>query len=152
MEWELLLLRRCSPEALLLGAAKLVVDVSLWMCVLGACFASFFALLVSYPIQSPCSILLLAATDLCAHRIMVPAYGKVTSLYMPLGGTWAETWKKPETKPKKVLEEIKGKGLGTQPQKQPHHIYLVGSKRSAIKLSYLHIEVGRPAGDAVWWG
>jgi hypothetical protein len=30
---------------------------------------------------------------------------------------------------KKALGKIKGKGLGTQQPKWPHHIYLVGSKR-----------------------
>jgi hypothetical protein len=38
----------------------------------------------------------------------------------------------------KVLEIIKGKGLGTQPHKKPHRIYLVGSKKSSNELGYLH--------------
>jgi len=38
-----------------------------------------------------------------------------------------------------------------QPQNRPHHIYLVGSKKSN-ELGYLHIEVGGPAGGAVCGG
>jgi len=39
---------------------------------------------------------------------------------------------------RKALEETKGKGLGTQPQKMPRHdIYLVGFKSP----HYLHIEL-----------
>ena len=55
---------------------------------------------------------------------------------------------------KKALEKIKGKGLGTQPQNRPHHIFLVGSKKSSNELDYLYIEVGRPAtaGGAVCGG
>jgi hypothetical protein len=48
--------------------------------------------------------------------------------------------------------KIKGKGLGTQPQKRPHHKYLDGSKKSSDEFGYLHIEVGRPAGGAVCGG
>jgi hypothetical protein len=51
-----------------------------------------------------------------------------------------------------MLEKIKGKGLGTQQQKRPHQIYLVGSKKSSNELGHLHIEVGRPAGGAVYRG
>jgi hypothetical protein len=49
----------------------------------------------------------------------------------------------------KISEQIKGKGLGTQPQKRLHHKYLVGSKKSSDELGYPHTEVGRPAGGAV---
>ena len=46
----------------------------------------------------------------------------------------------------------KGKGLGTQPQKRPHHKYLVVSKKSSNELGYPQTEVGRPAGGAVCKG
>ena len=52
----------------------------------------------------------------------------------------------------KGTRKIKGKGLGTQPQKRPHHKCLVGSKKSSNDLGYLHIEVGRTAGGAVCKG
>ena len=58
------------------------------------------------------------------------------------------------TEPTKALQKIKRKGLGTQPQKKPHHIYQTGSKRFSNELGYLHIrlEVRGPAGSAVCKG
>ena len=38
-----------------------------------------------------------------------------------------------------MLQKIKGKGLGIQPQKRPYHIYLVDSKKSSNELGYLYI-------------
>jgi len=51
---------------------------------------------------------------------------------MPLGGIWAEAWKKPETKPK-----IQGKRARHSATKEATpYIYMVGSKRSAKLSSY----------------
>jgi len=44
---------------------------------------------------------------------------------MPLGGAGA--WKKSLNQTKKVPKKIKGKGLGTQPQKRPHHLAVGGN-------------------------
>ena len=48
----------------------------------------------------------------------------------------------------KGAKEIKGKGLGTQSQKRPHHTHLAGSKESSDELGYPHTESGRQAGGA----
>ena len=61
---------------------------------------------------------------------------------MPLGGIWAEAWKKACSQTKKALESNYGKG--TQPQKRPHHTHLAGPKMSSNELGYPHTEVGRP--------
>jgi hypothetical protein len=68
------------------------------------------------------------------------------------GGHLSGSLEKACNQTKKILEKIKGKGLGTQPQKRPHHIYLDGSTKSSNELGDLHIEVGRPAGGAVCEG
>jgi len=52
---------------------------------------------------------------------------------------------------KKELNKIKGKGLGTQPQKRPHP-YISGWFKKVIELGYFYTELGRPAGGAVCEG
>jgi hypothetical protein len=48
---------------------------------------------------------------------------------MSLGGIRAEALENPVTKQtKKGARNFKGKGLGTHPQKRPHHTHLAGSK------------------------
>ena len=66
-------------------------------------------------------------------------------LWGHLSGSLEKAW----NQTKKISEQIKGKGLGTQPHKRLHHKYLVGSKKSSNALGYPHTEVGRPAGGAV---
>jgi len=92
----------------------------------------------SFVLKGACSfiwesnvVLLTPELWLCKHGCPYSIHNSEVSLF---GAFVDPLWKKPITK-------SKGKGLGAQPQKRPHLVYLVGSNKSSNELGYLNIEV-----------
>ena len=69
-------------------------------------------------------------------RIAVNRQGRLHRCICLWGASERKLGKSLKSNPKK-LENQKGKGLGTQPQKRPLHKYLEGSKKSSNELGYL---------------